>query len=223
VRLGFCLSTIFLAGALTVSGSWAEEAVPAAKKTASPPANAGGPKSISDGGAANNAGGKARERGAGSAGKADTAGAKGKAGGSAPIDTSITVQPTRTVKKPPLGSGKKAISPAAPPSANSARQIVPHEMSGPARNAIGVSPPHGTDGTDGVAKNAAGTLGSYGSVNRGNIVRPSSIPPIAGSAPHNNAALTGTGMRRPGSGPATLGGAAKNVTAVNGTNIRPKQ
>jgi hypothetical protein len=129
-----------------------------------------------------------------------------------------------------LGSEKKqAITPAAPPSMNLGRQIIPHETSGPARNAIGASPSHalpthGASGTDGVAKNDIGARGgSNGRTGGPGIMRPSAVPSIASSAPHNNAVISGTGMRRPGSGPATLGGVAKNVSAVNGTNIRPKQ
>ena len=236
MQFGYCLSAILVAGALTVSGSWAKDAVPAAKNTASPPTNAGGgQKSLPDAGAAHNASGgqkslpdggargSAPEGGAGPGGKADTTGAKDKAGGNAPIDTRITVQPNRAVKKSPFGSEKKAISPAAPSSANSAGQIIPHERSGPARNAIGVPQGHGTPAADGGAKNAARALGANGSVGGAGVVRPGSVPITAGSTPHNRAVITGTGMNRLGSGPATLGGAAKNVTAVNGTNIRRKQ
>jgi hypothetical protein len=197
LRLGFCLSTILVAGALSAGGSFAENAVPAAKGTASPPAKA-------------------------DPAKADPA-AKGKAGDNSPIDTRITVQPTRAVKKSPVGSEKKVISPAAPPSANSARQIIPHEMSGPARNAIGVPQGRGTAATQGVAKNAPGVLGANARVGGAGIAHPASIPITTGSTPHNHAVLTGTGMNRPGSGPGTLGGPAKNVTAINGTNIRPKR
>jgi hypothetical protein len=223
VRLGFCLSTILVAGALTVSGSLAEEAVPAARVTASPPASAGGQKGLPNGGATSGARGSTLEGGAGSAGTADTPGAKGKAGGSSPIDTRITVQPIRAVKKPLLGSEK--INPTAPPSVSSTRPIIPHEMSSPARNAIGIPQDHGAAATNGAAKNPVGALGGNNGRGGGgaDIVRPSPIPAIAGAAPHNRAVITGTGMSRPGSGPATLGGAAKNVAAINGTNIRRKQ
>jgi hypothetical protein len=264
LRLGFCLSTILVAGALTVSGSLAEKATPVSKKaaTANPSTNAGGQGSIPNEGTARSTRDSAIEGRAGSKGTADTAGAKGKAGrnspssvrekagagsiGSAkesgpdahPIDTRITVQPARVVKKPPLGSEKKATSAVAPASVVSARPTNPHELSGPARNAVGVpldnhasakgAPPgpqgHGPAAADGVAKNAVGTLGSNnGSAGGANIPRPSSIPAIAGYTPRNHAVINGTGVLRPGSGPGTLGGAAKNAAAINGTHIRPKQ
>jgi hypothetical protein len=262
LRLGFCLSTILVAGALTVSGSLAEVATPAAKKAAtpSPSTNAGGQGALPSEGTARSTRDSAIEGSAGSKGTADTAGARGKAGGNSPgggrgkadrgfgsakesgsgtnpIDTRITVQPARVVKKPPLGSEKKATSPAAPASVVSARPINPHEMSGPARSAIGVpldshasakgTPPgpqgHGPAAADGVAKNAVGALGSnHGSAGGANIARQSSNPAVPGSTPHNRAVITGTGMTRPGSGPGTLGGAAKNVAVISGTNIRPK-
>jgi hypothetical protein len=264
LKLSFCLPTIMIAGALTVSGSLADEAVRAPKETttASPSTHAGGQGSHPSGGTAISAHGSAIEGSAGSKGTADNAGAKGRAGGNStgsvrekagaksigsaresgpganPIDTRISVQPGRAVKKPPLGSEKKANSPAAPSSVNSARQTIPHDTSGSARNAIGVpldnhagakgtSPGpqgHGPAAADGAAKNVIGAPGSNnGNASGANIVRQSSGPAIAGSTPHNRAVITGTGMSRPGSGPGTLGGAAKNAAAINGTNIRPKQ
>jgi hypothetical protein len=275
LKLGLPLSMILVAGALSGSGSLAEEAVPAAKEavpaakqtvpaskettTARPSTNAGSQGSLPGGGTANSAHGSAIEGSAGSKGSADTAGAKGKAGGKAaggvsekagggskeigsgtnPIDTRITVQPGRAVKKPPPGDEKKTKSPAAPPSVNSARPTIPHDMGGSARNAIGIPLDHhasakgaspGPQGhgppaaADGIAKNAIGALGNhYGSAGGADIMCPKSSPAVPASTPHNRAVITGTGMSRPGSGPGALGGPAKNAAALNGTNIRPKR
>jgi hypothetical protein len=270
LKLGLSLSTIVLAGALTVSGALAEEAVPAAKESApaakettttSPSAHALPHESLPAGGSANSARGSPAEGSAPSKGTADNAGAKGKAGGTSPgvgrekagsgptssakesgtganpIDTRITVQTPRVIKKPPLANEKKMSAPAALPSANSSRQIIPRDMSGSARNAIGVplddharakgvsSGPQGSPpaAAASAGKNVMGAPGSNVSANAATTVHPSSSPVIAGSTPPNRSVITGSGMSRPGYGSGTLGGAAKNAAAINGTSIRPKQ
>jgi hypothetical protein len=256
LRLRFILSSIVVAGALGASGALAEEAAPPAKEgtaTSAPAAHGSG--SLPAGDSAKGAGGASL---GGAAAKAApvNAPAQGKAGGNFggekaggvsttkesgtpakeigtgvnPIDTRITVQP-RATKKPPLPSEKKMSTPAAPP-LNSARQTIPHELSGPGRNAIGARPddhartPGGASGLQSgpagaAAKPAAGI--STAPANTAISAHPGTGVMGGGLPAQNRAILTGTGIARPGSGPATIGGPARNATAINGTTIRAKQ
>jgi hypothetical protein len=230
LKLGFSFPTILLAGALTASGGMAEETVPASKEsvpsatTTSPSTNAGGHEALPAGGGANNAHGGVSAGEAPSKGTLDSAGTKGKAGGDSrekaggatkeggpganPIDTRITVQPGRAIKRPPLGENKTS-SPAVPP-ANWLRQNTPRQTGSPTSNAIGVPMDHHASAKGAPPGGAA-------------VARQISGPAVPASTPHNRGVISGTGLSRAGSGPATLGGPAKNAAAINGTNIRPKQ
>jgi hypothetical protein len=247
-----------VAGALGASGVPAEEAAPPAKAgtaTSAPAAHGSGALPAGD-----SAKGAGAASGGGAAAKAGPVNppAQGKAGGNFggekaggasavkesgtpamesgtgvnPIDTRITVQPRATKKPPPLPSEKKMSAPATPPPPNPAHQTIPHELSGPGRNAIGARlddharMPGGASGLQSgpagtTAKPAAGT--STAPANTAISAHPSTGI-MGGSLPaQNRAVLSGTGIARPGSGPATIGGPARNATAINGTTIRPKQ
>ena len=218
MKFGLCASLFLLAGALSVTGSLAEEAPPRAKPAAGPSAKADDHEAQRHG----DTGKAGREHaGEGSFGAAAHSPGEGK---DAPIDTRITVQP-RATKKPAFGGAKSAVGPV-PRAINLPRQTpAPNVHSW--RNAIGISLDQRvtTPGTPAALQHgptARGEATPTASSNSGSAIHASGNPALAGTRLQNGAAVTGTGVSRPGSGPGILGGPAKKAGMINGTSLRPK-
>ncbi len=134
----------------------------------------------------------------------------------APIDTSITVQPSRRAKRSGTPAGAPALvgayrPPPRPPAAAAATSNAVGLPTGgraansPAGQPLPVEPPLGASGAIGHAAPARPVASAV------------TTPPAV-----NHAAVSGTGMQRPGSGPGVVRGSGQPRTGINGTGMRSR-